>query len=47
MVPPREQAYHLALYPRFHYRAWQPYLKGYYPQDMQDDNAVKDMWLDR
>jgi peptide/nickel transport system substrate-binding protein len=42
-----EQAYHLALYPRFRYRAWQPYLKGYYPQDMQDDRGVKDMWLDK
>jgi len=42
-----EQAYHLALYPRLRYRAWHPYVNGYYPQDMQDDQGAKYIWLDK
>ncbi len=42
-----EMAYNLAVHPRMRYFVWQPYVKGYFPQDMQEDWMAKEVWLDK
>ena len=40
-------AYNLAVHPRMRYFVWQPYVRGYFPQDMQEDWMAKEVWLDK